>query len=163
MDHLNQLRLCFKRCRMARLSLNPTKCAFAIKRGILLGHIISKEGMQVDPRKVATNQKAKAPANLKELSIFVGQIKWHNRFLKYLSHVCVPLTKLNKKEVKYVWIEEQEKAFRLLKKMLQVAPIMQSPDWSLPFHVFVDASYVAGGSCPDAGETTGMVQTSTLR
>ena len=51
-DHLNQLKLCFERCRMARLSLNPAKCAFAVKRGILLGHIISEEGMQVDPRKV---------------------------------------------------------------------------------------------------------------
>ena len=45
MDHLNQLRLCFEKCRMARLSLNPGKCAFAVKRGILLGHIISEEGM----------------------------------------------------------------------------------------------------------------------
>lgn len=91
--------------------------------------------MQVYPRKVAAIQKAKAPANLKELSRFVGQIKWHNIFLKYLSHVCVPLTKLIKKDVKCVWTEEQEKAFKLLKKMLQVAPIMQPPDWSLPFHV----------------------------
>ena len=75
---------------------------------------------------MAAIQKAKAPVNLKELSRFIRQIKWHNRFLKYLSHVCVPLTKLNKKEVKYVWTEEHEKAFRLLKKMLQVAPVRVS-------------------------------------
>lgn len=111
--------------------MNPTKCAFAGRRGILLGHIISEEGMQVDPRKVEVIQKAKAPANLKELGRFVGQIKWHNRFLRYLAHVCVFLTKLTKKDVKYVWTKEQEKSFRLLKKMLQVSPIMQPPDWRL--------------------------------
>lgn len=65
--------------------------------------------MQVYPRKVAAIQKAKAPANLKELSRFVGQIKWHNIFLKYLSHVCVPLTKLIKKDVKCVWTEDRKK------------------------------------------------------
>ena len=146
MDHLNQLRLCFERCRMARLSLNPAKCAFAVKRGILLRHIISKEGMQIDLRKVAAIQKAKPLANLKELSS-IGQIKWHNIFLKYISHVCAPITKLIKKDVKYVWTKEQGKAFRLLKKMLQVAPIMWPLDWGLPFHVFGDTFDIAMEQC----------------
>ena len=82
---------------MARLSLNPAKCAFAFKRGVLLGHIISEEGMQVDPRKVEAIQKAKPPANLKELARFICHIKWHNRFLRYLSHVYAPLAKLTKR------------------------------------------------------------------
>ena len=58
--------------------------------------------------------------------------------------------------MKYVWTEEQERAFKLLKKMLQVAPIMQPPDWSLPFHVFGDASDIVVGSV-DAGKTEGLV------
>lgn len=144
-EHLSHLRMCFEKCRMARLSLNPAKCAFAVRRGILLGHIISEEGMQVDPRKVEVIQNAKSPKNIKELGRFIGQIKWHNKFLRYLSHVCVPLTKLTKKEVKFEWIEEEEKAFTVLKKMLQIAPIMQPPDWSLDFHIFVDASDIAVG------------------
>ena len=48
-------------------SLKPTKCAFAVRRGVLLGHIILEEGMQVDPRKVEAIQKAKEPTNVKEV------------------------------------------------------------------------------------------------
>ena len=55
--------------------------------------------MQVDPRKVEVIQKANPPRNLKELGRFIGQIKWHNRFLRYLSHVYAPLSKLTKKDV----------------------------------------------------------------
>ena len=123
-EHLYQLRLCFERCRMSRLSLNPAKCAFAVKRGVLLGHIISEEGMQVDPRKVEVIQKAKSPKNLKELGRFIGQIKWHSRFLRYLSHVYVPLSKLTKKDVKFEWKEEHQKVFRLLQKMMQITPVL---------------------------------------
>ena len=111
-EHLLHLRLCFQRCRMSRLSLNPAKCAFAMRRGVLLGHIISEEGMQVDPRKVEVIQNAKPPSNLKELARFIEHIKWHNRFLRYLSHVYVPLVKLTKKGAKFVWLEEHQKAFR---------------------------------------------------
>ena len=132
--------MCFDKCRQARLSLNLAKCAFAVRRGVLLGHIILEEGMQVDPRKVESIEKAKPPTNLKELQRFIGQIKWHNRFLKYLSHIYAPLAELTKKDAKYVWTEEHQKAFRVLKKMLQIAPILQPPDWTLAFHIFVDAS-----------------------
>ena len=52
---------------MDQLILSPAKCAFVVKRGILLAHIISKEGMQVDPRNIAAIQKAKAPKNSKDL------------------------------------------------------------------------------------------------
>ena len=117
-EHITHLKLCFEQCRLFRLSLNPAKCAFAVRSGILLGNVISEEGMQVDHRKIEAIKSAKAPANLKELMRFVGQIKWHNRYLPYLSHICAPLTKLTKKGVKYEWTEEQERAFSILKKML---------------------------------------------
>ena len=76
--HLTHLRQCFERCRKYSMSLNPFKCAIAVQRGVLLGHILSEEGIQVDPRKIQTIIKAKQPVNLKETSRFVGQIKWHN-------------------------------------------------------------------------------------
>ena len=144
-EHLFHLRLCFQKCRMSRLSLYPTRCSFAVKRGVLLGHIISEEGMQVDPRKVEVIQTAKPPSNVKELGRFIGHIKWHNRFLRYLSHVYVPLAKLTKKDARFVWLEEHQKAFRILKQMMQVTPVLQPPNWTLPFHIFVDASNMAVG------------------
>ena len=105
-EHLVHLRMCFEKCRQAKLGLNPAKCAFAVRRGVLLGHIISEEGMQVDPGKVEAIEKAKPPTNLKELGRFIGQIKWHNIFLRYLSHIYAPLAQLTKKNAKYVWTEE---------------------------------------------------------
>lgn len=53
---------------------------------------------------------------------------------------------MKKKDAKFEWIEQQEKAFIILKKMLLISPIMQPPDWTLAFHVFVDASDISGGA-----------------
>lgn len=152
-EHITHLKLCFEQCRLFILSLNPAKCAFAIRSGILLGNVISKEGMQVDPRKVEAIKSAKAPVNLKELMRFVGQIKWHN--LPYLSHICAPLTKLTKKGAKFEWTEQQDRAFAILKKMLQISPIMQPPDWTLSFHIFVDASDILVGAALMQEKNTG--------
>ena len=146
MDHIQHLRLCFERCRMAGLALNPAKCALAVNRGILLGQIISKERMQIDARKVSVIQDAPVPKTLRQVARFVGQVKWHNRYLRYLSHVCQPLTKLTKKKAIFLWGQEQERAFNLLKKMLAIAPILQPLDWDLAFHIFVDASHIAIGA-----------------
>ena len=87
-DHINHLRLCLQRCRMAGLALNPAKCAFAVSKGILLGQVISKSGMQVDERKLAIIRDTPVPKTLRQVARFVGHIKWHNRYLRYLSHVC---------------------------------------------------------------------------
>ncbi|MGC7965299.1 hypothetical protein ACP3WC_24220, partial [Salmonella enterica] len=64
-----------------------------------MGHIISKEGVSIDPRKVEAIRQAPEPKTLKQLTRFLGQVKWHSRFLRYLAHVCIPLTKLTKKDV----------------------------------------------------------------
>ena len=77
---------------------------------------------------------------------FLGQIKWHCRYLRYLANICAPLSHLTKKNIPYVWGEAQNKAFGILKKILVVAPILQPPNWLLPFHVFVDALDIAIGA-----------------
>ena len=71
-DHLIHLRLCLERCQAARLSLNPAKCAFGVTSGALLGHIVSKEGIAVDPNKISTIIQAKTPTTAKALSRFLG-------------------------------------------------------------------------------------------
>ena len=63
-----------------------------------------------------------------------------------MADVCAPLSHLTKKDVPFVWGAAQEKAFQVLKKMLVVSPILQSPNWELPFHVYVDASDIAVGA-----------------
>ena len=81
MEHLAHLRLCLERCRQARLSLNPTKCAFHVTSGALLGHIVNRDGIAMDPAKGQTILNAPALATAKALSRFLGQIRWHSRML----------------------------------------------------------------------------------
>ena len=90
--------LCLKKCREARLSLNPEKCAFTVSKSILLGHDISADGLAIDRTKVDAILKSPPPKNLKQLQRFLGQVKLHNRFLKYVAHICIPLTALTKKD-----------------------------------------------------------------
>jgi hypothetical protein len=61
--HLQHVELCLKKCREARLSLNPVKCAFAVTSGMLLGHIVSKDGIAMDPDKVKAILEAPSPHN----------------------------------------------------------------------------------------------------
>ena len=90
-EHLQYLRLCLEKCRVYRLSLNPAKCVFGVSSGALLGHIVSKDGIAVDPDKVKAILEAPAPTTAKALSRFLGQIRWHSRMLWYLTDLATPL------------------------------------------------------------------------
>ena len=90
-EHLAHLWLYLERCRTSRLSVNLAKCAFGITNGTFLGHIISQDGIVVDPHKVKTIMDAPPPMNTKSLSRFLGQIRWHSQMIKYLTDVVTPL------------------------------------------------------------------------
>ena len=108
--------------------LNTYKSVIVVGNGILLGHVVSKQGIAIDVKKIKVIQAEKAPQNVKEVSRFVGQVKWHARYIRCLANVCATLIHLTKKDVSFVWDTPPEKAFQLLKKMLSVAPILQPPD-----------------------------------
>ena len=144
-DHLQHLRLCLEKCRAYRLSLNPAKCVFGVSSGTLLGHIVSKEGIAVDPDKVKAILEAPAPTTAKALSRFLGQIRWHSRMLRYLADLATPLHAAVHR-TPFQWTDTEDKAYRALKVLLSQAPVVQPPDWAKEFHVFVDASDIAIGS-----------------
>ena len=146
-DHLYHLQLCLERCHVARLSLNPAKCAFGVTSGTLLGHIVSKDGIAVDPGKIEAIIKSPTPKNAKQLGRFLGQLRWHNRMLRHLADFATPLHAAVHR-TPFQWMETEEKAYGALKVkvMLSQAPVVQPPDWAQPFHVFVDASDIAIGS-----------------
>ena len=144
-NHFQHLQLCLERCRVSHLSLNPAKCAFGVTNGSLLGHIVSKEGIAVDPNKISSITQAKMPANAKALSRFLGQIRWHSRMLHYLADFATPLHAAVHR-TPFTWTAVEEKAFQALKVILTQSPVFQPPDWANPFHVFVDASDIAIGS-----------------
>mgnify|MGYP000509389692 FL=1 len=113
--------------------------------GALLGHIVSEQGIAVDPDKVKAILDAPAPTNAKALSRYLGQIRWHSRMIKYLVDVAMPLhTTVHK--VPFQWTAVEQDAYDYLKKMLSKVPVVQPLDWDKPFHVFVDALDIAIGS-----------------
>ena len=141
--HVFYLRLCLQRCRDTSLKLNPAKCAFAVKTGVLLGHIVSKNGLEIDPKKVEAIVKLLPSENLKQLERFVGKVKWHTRFIKYLAHVACPLYRLTKKDVVFEWSSECQQAFEMLKKMLSIALVMISVNQDKIFYVNTNAPGIA--------------------
>ena len=130
-----------EKCREYRPSLNPAKCVFGAASGNLLGHIVSKDGIAVDPDKV----KAPAPSHAKALSRFLGQIRWHSRMIRHLADFATPLHAAVHR-LPFQGAEPEEKAYQALKVMLSQAPVVQPPDWTKSFHVFVDASDITIGS-----------------
>ena len=145
-EHVAQLRLCLQRCRETRLSLNPAKCVFGVKSGVLLGHVISQAGIAIDIKKVEAIVSLEAPVNIKQLGRFLGQVKWHARFIRFLADLAAPMYTLMCKDVPYEWTCLHQHNFDTLKVLLTKAPILRPPDWSREFHVLVDASDIAIGA-----------------
>jgi hypothetical protein len=109
--------MCLKKCREARLSLNPAKCAFAVTSGMLLGYIVSKHGIAMDPDKVKAILEASAAHNAQALSRFLGQIRWSSRMIRHLADFATPLHAVVHREP-FSWTKEEEKAFAALKLLL---------------------------------------------
>ncbi|KAH7428790.1 hypothetical protein KP509_09G017700 [Ceratopteris richardii] len=101
--------------------------------------------MAIDIKKIEAITAVKARTNVKKVIRFVDEIKSHIRYLRYFSNISLPLTHLATKDAPFVWANTQEKDFQLLKKMVSVALVLQALDWSLPFHIFVDALVVVVG------------------
>jgi len=79
---------------------------------VFLGHVISAEGIFVDPRKVEAVLKWERPTNVTEIRSFLGLAGYYRRFIEGFSTIALPLTKLTRKEVRFVWSKECEEAFK---------------------------------------------------
>ena len=144
-DHLHHLRLVFDRFREAGLKLKPSKCHFGQKEVNYLGHVITTEGIQPDPKKVKVVQEYPAPKSVKEVRAFMGLTNYYRKFVKGFAQVASPLHDLTKKGASFLWTEDCQKAFDTLKKALTEAPILAYPDFTQSFQLATDASNDAIG------------------
>ena len=143
---LENLELILERCVQTNLVLNWEKCHFMVTQGIVLGHIISAKGIEVDRAKIDIMLHLPSPTTVREVRSFLGHAGFYRRFIKDFSLVAKPLCTLLQKDVPFVWDEKCEKAFMALKELLTSAPIMAPPDWSSPFELMCDASDYAVGA-----------------
>ncbi|CAN6725376.1 unnamed protein product [Malus baccata var. baccata] len=143
---LENLTLILKRCVETNLVLNWEKCHFMVKQGIVLGHIVSERGIEVDKSKIDLVRYLPSPTSVREVRSFLGHAGFYRRFIKDFSKISTPLCRLLQKDVTFDFNEECEKAFKHLKEMLTSAPIIRPPDWSIPFELMCDASDYALGA-----------------
>ncbi|GKA65543.1 reverse transcriptase domain-containing protein [Tanacetum coccineum] len=116
-----------------------------VKEGIVLGHKISKSGIEVDRSKVDVIAKLSHPTSVKGVRSFLGHDGFYRRFIQDFSKIARSMTHLLEKETPFVFSKEFIEAFNTLKKKLTEAPILVAPDWDLPFEIMCDASdYVVG-------------------
>src|SRR3954467_11869884 len=143
---LHNLDKVLQRCEETSLVLNWDKCHFMVNEGIVLGHKISESGIEVDKVKIEAIESMPYPRDIKGIRSFLGHAGFYRRFIKDFSKTLRPLTNLLQKDAPFVFDEDCKEAFTVLKKALIYAPIVQSPDWNLPFEIMCDASDYAVGA-----------------
>ncbi|TQE13618.1 hypothetical protein C1H46_000625 [Malus baccata] len=143
---LENLTLILKRCMETNLVLNWENCHFMVKQGIVLGHIISENGIEVHKSKIDLVRHLPSPTSVREVRSFLGHAGFYRRFIKDFSKIAQPLCRLLQKEVAFEFTKECKASFNQLKELLTTAPIIVPPDWSLPFELMCDASDYALGA-----------------
>ncbi|GJV52102.1 reverse transcriptase domain-containing protein [Tanacetum coccineum] len=111
-----------------------------VKEGIVLGHKISKKGIEVDKAKINVIAKLPHPTTIKGVQSFLGHAGFYRRFIKDFSKISRPMTHLLEKNTSFIFSDDCIQAFQTIKKKLTKAPILIAPDWDLPFGLICDAS-----------------------
>nr|GEY60742.1 reverse transcriptase domain-containing protein [Tanacetum cinerariifolium] len=141
----------FQRCMMAIFhdmieKMMEEKSHFMVKEGIVLGHKISKKGIEVDKAKIEVILKLPHPTTVKGIRNFLGHVGFYRCFIKDFSKISRPMTHLLEKNLPFIFSNECIQAFRTLKDKLTEAPILITPNWDQPFKLMCDASDYAIGA-----------------
>ena len=145
-EHLKHLRLVLAKLRQHRLYGKIRKCDFFAKKVEYTGHLISEEGITVDPAKINIIKDWITPRNTSELCSFLGLANYYRKFVKDFSKTGSPLTGLLRKDIDWEWTDTQQQAFEQLKEKLTTTPVLALPDPNKMFIVTTDASGYAIGA-----------------
>eukprot|EP00253_Pinus_taeda_P022683 PITA_22683 len=139
-QHLEHLRQVFLICRKYDISLNPKKSLFGLEEGKLLGHIISKYGIRIDPDRIQAILEVPHPRNIKEIQAFLGKINFLRRFIPNLAELIKLVNNMLKKDSKVKWTVEAKQAFEEIKMALTKTIVLTSPKFNRDFIIFSFAS-----------------------
>lgn len=139
-DHKVHLEKVFQACRAANLRLKKSKCVFARTEVEYLGHVISAEGLLPNQRNTEKILKMPEPKSSKDVKVWLGTTGYYRRHIKGYAQVARPLTKLLKKDMVFIWGQEQGLAFEALKNALITPPILAYPDRNQVQILTTDAS-----------------------
>jgi hypothetical protein len=139
-EHLQHLRKTFLKCRRYGISLNPKKSQFALKEGKLLGHIVTAEGVKIDPARVEAIQKISIPRSKKDIQSFLGKINFIRIFIPNFAELIKHITGMLRKDSEVKWHDATRDSFEAIKKSLMSAPTLINPDYCKYFYIFSFAS-----------------------
>jgi len=144
-DHVRHLRIVLQRLREEKLYAKFSKCEFWLNSVAFLGHVVSKEGIRVDPAKIEAVRGWTRPTSPTEIRSFVGLAGYYRRFVQGFSTITAPLTRLTRQGVGFQWSDECEESFQKLKTLLTSAPVLTLLEEGVDFTVYCDASGVGLG------------------
>lgn len=144
-SHLLVLEKVFEKLLAAGLTVNRDKCIFMRPELKYLGFVVDKNGLHTDPDKVACMLGYPTPKNVKEVRRFVGMVSWYRRFIPNFATRMAPISKLTRKNQRFLWTSDCEHAFSDIKQCLVKSPILTCPDFTKEFVLQTDASQVGLG------------------
>ena len=139
-EHSEHLRIVLQTLRERQLYAKFSKCQFWLDKVVFLGHVISVEGVSVDPKKIEAVVNWKPPKTVSKVRSFLGLAGYYRKFVEGFSKIAAPLTKLTRKDVKYDWVDACQQSFEELKGRLTSAPVLALPNRRDGFVVYSDAS-----------------------
>ena len=165
-EHLDRLEKVFQRLQQHGLKLNAAKCNLFQTEVAYLGHVVSKEGVSVDPDKIARIRDWPTPTTQGELRSFLGLASYYRRYVAKFAKVAAPLHALTgkddakgRKAPKLLdWSEEAATAFASLKQALCSTPVLTYPRFDREFVLEVDASLKGLGACLSQADDDGMLR-----
>ena len=144
-EHEQHLRIVLETLREKKLYAKLSKCDFWLKEVSFLGHIVSAEGIRVDPAKIEAVVNWKSPQNVIEVRSFLGLAGYYRIFVRGFSVIASPLTKLLRKGIKFDWTNKCQNSFEQLKGMLVEAPVLTQPTPGKEYTLYSDASCIGLG------------------
>ncbi len=139
-EHLEHLTLVFERLKDAKLTVNLQKCSFAKKEVEYLGHIITQDGIRANPSKVSAILHMPSPQNKGDINKLNGLCSYLLNFMPNFAEHFAPISSLLKKTTPFFWGPEQNKAFKILKKILMNDAMLEGINYDYPLYIRTDAS-----------------------
>lgn len=139
-EHDMNLRAVLQRAQDKGIKLNADKLEVGVSEVRYFGHIISADGLRVDPAKVSAISQMKAPSNRAELETILGMINYLAKFAPNLSELTCPMRQLLSRDIEFVWDHAQNDAFEKVKEVITQSPVLAYFDPNKEVTLQVDAS-----------------------
>ncbi|XP_024004820.1 uncharacterized protein LOC112081977 [Eutrema salsugineum] len=162
-EHVGHLRTCFDILNQYGMKLNPTKCTFGVTSGEFLGYIVTRRGIEANPKEIAAILELPSPTTKREVQRLTGRIAALNRFISRSTDKCLPFYQLLRGNKHLEWNEKCEEAFAELKKYLSTPPVLSKPETGETLYLYIAISEFAVSSVlvrEDRGEQKPIFYTS---